>query len=105
AEEQENRQREADASVDVRLAMMRTDGIHGEMVYPTIGLYVYGVKDPAVGVASCRVYNDWIHEKLGDDCGRVRYAALVPAWDAEPAGAEIGREAAWPGLAAPMQAR
>jgi hypothetical protein len=72
AEAEENRRREADASVEVRLAMMRRDGIHGEMVYPTIGLYVYGVQNPTVGVASCRVYNDWIHERLGDGCSRVR---------------------------------
>src|SRR5579863_6917066 len=39
--EQDDRQREADTSVDVRLAMMRIDGLNGEMVYPTIGLYVY----------------------------------------------------------------
>src|SRR5690242_11964230 len=43
---EEDARREADASVDVRLEMMRTDGIHGEMIYPTFGLYVYGVRNP-----------------------------------------------------------
>ena len=66
----EDQQREADTSVDVRLAMMHIDGLNGEMVYPTIGLYVYGIDRPDVGIASCRVYNDWIHERLGDDCPR-----------------------------------
>jgi predicted TIM-barrel fold metal-dependent hydrolase len=90
--------READASVDVRLEMMHTDGIHGEMIYPTIGLYVYAVGNPEVGIASCRVYNDWIHEKLADDSPRVRYAALVPSWDSGSAIAEIRRVANWPSL-------
>jgi predicted TIM-barrel fold metal-dependent hydrolase len=99
---EENRRREANASVEVRLAMMHDDGLHGEMVYPTIGLYVYGVQRPDVGIASCRVYNDWIHERLGDECNRIRYAALVPTWDTDSAIAEIQRVASWRGVAALM---
>jgi predicted TIM-barrel fold metal-dependent hydrolase len=99
---EENRQREANASIEVRLSMMREDGLHAEMVYPTIGLYVYGVQRPEVGIASCRVYNDWIHERLGDDCPRVRYAALVPNWDTDSAIAEIRRVAGWCGVAGLM---
>jgi predicted TIM-barrel fold metal-dependent hydrolase len=72
------------------------------MIYPTIGLYVYAVEDPAVGIASCRVYNDWIHEKLGDGSSRVRYAALVPSWDSPSAIKEIHRVANWPSLGALM---
>ena len=82
--------------------MMRTDGLHGEMVYPTIGLYVYGIERPDVGIASCRVYNDWIHEHLGDDCPRVRYAGLVPRGTPPSAIAEVERIARWPGIAALM---
>jgi predicted TIM-barrel fold metal-dependent hydrolase len=48
------------------------------------------------------VYNDWIHERLGDDCARVRYAALILAWSAETAIAETHRVAHWPGVAALM---
>ncbi len=95
---EEDLRREAAASVDIRLDMMRVDGIHAEMVYPTIGLYVYGISEPRVGVASCRVYNDWIHEKLGGDCPRIRWAALIPAWDVESAVAEVRRVALWKGI-------
>jgi predicted TIM-barrel fold metal-dependent hydrolase len=98
----ENARREADASVAVRLDMMRTDGINGEVIYPTIGLYVYAIERPDVGIASCRVYNDWIRERLGDDSPRVRYAALVPTWDTDAAIAEIHRVATWPSVAALM---
>jgi predicted TIM-barrel fold metal-dependent hydrolase len=94
--------REAQASIEVRLEMMRADGINGEIIFPTIGLYVYGVKDPRVGIASCRVYNDWIREKLGDDCARVRYAALIPAWNAKSAIEEVHRVAHWPSIGALM---
>jgi len=99
---EENERRDAATSIDVRLEMMRTEGIHGEMVYPTIGLYVYGIARPDVGEASCRVYNDWIHERLGDDCTRVRHAALVPTWSVEGAVAEIERVAHRRGVAALM---
>ena len=102
AREDEDSLREAQASVGVRLEMMQTDGINGEIVFPTIGLYVYGIKDPTVGVAACRVYNDWIRERLGDDCARVRYAPLVPAWDVETAIAEMQRFASWPSVGAVM---
>ncbi len=101
-EDRLNEERESGATIGARLAMMRSDRIHGEMVYPTIGLYVYGVENPTVGIASCVVYNDWIHEHLGDDCPRVRYAALIPAWDAESAIVEIHRVARWRGVAALM---
>ncbi len=99
---EENARREANTSIDVRLDMMRTEGIHAEVVYPTIGLYVYGIARPDVGEASCRVYNDWIHERLGDDCARVRHAALIPTWDVDGARAEIARVASRPGVAALM---
>jgi predicted TIM-barrel fold metal-dependent hydrolase len=99
---EEDRQREADAAVDVRLTMMRTDGLNAEMVYPTIGLYVYGVDRSDVGIASCRVYNDWIHERLGDDCARIRYAALIPTWDVATAITEVERVAQWRGVGAAM---
>jgi predicted TIM-barrel fold metal-dependent hydrolase len=101
-EERLNEERETAATIEARIAMMRRDRIHGEMVYPTIGLYVYGVQNPAAGIASCRVYNDWIHEHLGDDSPRVRYAALIPAWDTGSARAEIDRVARWRGVAALM---
>jgi predicted TIM-barrel fold metal-dependent hydrolase len=94
----EDAQREADAVVEVRLEMMRTDGINAEMIYPTIGLYVYNIADPDVGIPSCRVYNDWIHEKLGEDSSRVRYAALIPDWDVASAITEVHRVASWPNV-------
>src|SRR5205823_1165388 len=59
--------RTAAAPRDVRLDMMRTDGVNGEVIYPTIGLYVYDITDPHVAAVACTVYNDWIFEHLGGD--------------------------------------
>ncbi len=82
--------RDAAVSLDVRLDMMRTDSINGEIIYPTIGLYVWGINDADVGEASCRVYNDWILERLGGH-DRIKLAAMIPTWNLEMAVAEIER--------------
>jgi predicted TIM-barrel fold metal-dependent hydrolase len=89
ADEQE-RQRIAAAAPQVRLDMMRTDGINGEIVYPTIGLYAWNIADAEVGQASCRIYNDWILERLGGE-PRIKLAAMLPTWDRDVALAEVQR--------------
>lgn len=96
AKEQE---RVAAAAPDVRLDMMRTDGLNGEIIYPTIGLYAWNVADAEVGRASCRVYNDWILERLGGN-PRIRLAAMVPTWSVEMAIEEVERIAGHPSVGA-----
>jgi predicted TIM-barrel fold metal-dependent hydrolase len=101
----EDLERERDASPEPRLEMMRTDGLNGEIIFPTIGLYVFGVGRPEVGIESCRIYNDWIRERMGEDSPRIRYAALIPTWDAQSAVEEVNRVASWRnvgGLMIPM---
>ncbi len=84
--------RVAATSLDVRLDMMRTDSINAEIVYPTIGLYAWGIADAGVGAAVCRIYNDWILERLGGD-PRVKLAAMIPTWSLAMAIAEVERMA------------
>lgn len=79
-------------TTEAREAMMRNDGLNGEIVYPTIGLYAYAIDDAEVGSAACRVYNDWILERLGGH-PRIRVAAMLPTWDAEMAITEVARMA------------
>ena len=69
---------------------MRDEGIAGECIFPTIGLYVWMLTDPDGGEASCRIYNEWIADRLG---GRPRFkcAGLVPTWRLETAIAEVAR--------------
>ena len=72
--------------------MMRTDDVNAEIIYPTIGLYVWNIDDPAVGRASCVVYNDWVLERLGG-IERIRLAAMIPTWDVDMAIDEVQRVA------------
>jgi predicted TIM-barrel fold metal-dependent hydrolase len=84
-----------------RLAAMDTDGIAGECIFPTIGLYVWNVSDPEVGRACCEVYNDWILDTLETASPRFRCAGIVPTWSVADAVAEVERIASR-GLAAAM---
>jgi hypothetical protein len=55
---QEMEQERIDAiSVDRRLDMLRTDSLRGEVIFPTIGLYVWGIEPEHgdVGEACCRI--------------------------------------------------
>ena len=89
--------RVAAAAPDVRLEMMRSDGVNAEIIYPTIGLYAWNITDPTVGRECCTVYNDWILERLGG-IDRIRLAAMIPTWDVEMACAEVQRVATNPSV-------
>jgi predicted TIM-barrel fold metal-dependent hydrolase len=80
----------AAVSHDARLEMLRTDCVNAEIVYPTIGLYAWNVKDPEVGRQACTVYNDWTLERLGGHA-RIRLAAMIPTWDLAMAIDEVQR--------------
>ena len=80
----------ATADPEHRYAVMRDEGIAGECIYPTIGLYVWMLTDPDGGAASCRIYNEWIADRLGSR-PRFKCAGLVPTWRLETAIAEVAR--------------
>jgi predicted TIM-barrel fold metal-dependent hydrolase len=88
-------------SVEARYAIMREDGIAGECIYPTSGLYLWNMEDADTGKVCARIYNDWIHDLLESRSQRFRCAALIPTWRIEDARAEVERAAAL-GLAAFM---
>ncbi|BCO39217.1 amidohydrolase [Mycobacterium paraintracellulare] len=74
---------------EFRLNIMREEGIAGECIFPTIGLYVWMLQDPEGGRLSCRIYNEWIYDQLERQSPRFRCAGLVPSWSPEDAVAEV----------------
>ena len=88
------REREAEASTEVRLAMLAEERIHGEVVFPTIGLYVWSLSDAELGAACCAAYNDWMLERLVGTSDRIKVAAMIPTWTVEGALGELRRCAA-----------
>jgi predicted TIM-barrel fold metal-dependent hydrolase len=76
-----------------RFEVLRAEGIVGECIFPTIGLYVWMLEDPKGGQASCHVYNEWIYDTLQSKSGRFCCAGLIPTWEPEQASAEVERVA------------
>jgi predicted TIM-barrel fold metal-dependent hydrolase len=72
-----------------RMAVMRTDGIVAECIFPSIGLYVWMLEDAAGGQASCRIYNEWIYEQMQSKSPRFCCAGLIPTWTPEQALDEV----------------
>jgi hypothetical protein len=90
--EDEVRLRTADP--DWRFKILREDGVAGECIYPTSGLQVWTAEDEQVGVACCRIYNDWICDRLESRSTRFRCAGLIPTWSVDAAIGEVKRIAA-----------
>ncbi|MGE0878180.1 MAG: amidohydrolase family protein [Acidimicrobiia bacterium] len=86
------REREAAADPAVRIEAMRVDGINAEVIYPTIGLYLWNITDGDVGTACCRIYNDWIDETMGGQA-RIGLTGTIPTWNVDAAVAEVERNA------------
>lgn len=83
-------ERVREATIDPRLEMMRIDGVNAEIIFPTIGMYAWNITDGDVGRETCRIYNDWIRERLGGN-PRVKVAGAIPTWSVEMAIDEIER--------------
>lgn len=72
-----------------RLAALERDGVFAEVTYPQLAFFcAYRVEDPALQVAVCRVYNDWLAESFGA-CPRSFGVGLVPVGDLGAARAEL----------------
>ena len=54
---QQEQQRNQANDLNYRYKIMHDDGIAGECVFPTIGLYVWDLEDGQLGRACCEVYN------------------------------------------------
>ena len=82
------------ASPEARFKIMREEGIVGECIYPTKGLYLWNMDSPATGKHCARVYNDWIYDLLECRSERFRCAAMIPTWSVDDAIAEVQYAAA-----------
>jgi len=74
-----------------RLKVLDAEGISAAVMYPGLGLSLPAIQDPALAVASCRVYNDWIAEYCATDPRRLIGIAALPLQDPAAAAAEARR--------------
>ena len=83
------------------LADMRLDGVGGEVLYPSQGLFYFRIADGALMSAIFRTYNDWLAEFCRTDPSRLKGIAMVNLDDVQDGIAELER-AARLGLAGAM---
>jgi len=50
--------------VTLRLADMERDGVDAEAVFPSLGLMVSRIEDAEAAQVACRIYNDWLWERV-----------------------------------------
>ncbi|MHB8328674.1 MAG: amidohydrolase family protein [Acidimicrobiales bacterium] len=65
-------------SVDGVLGNADTDGIDEMVLFPSFGLCVPTLRDPALGAGHARMYNQWAAELCAKSGGRLHAAAVTP---------------------------
>ncbi|HWE71383.1 MAG TPA: amidohydrolase family protein [Acidimicrobiales bacterium] len=69
------------------------DGIWGELMFPSVGMWCYLIQDPALMAACCRVYNEWVVDAFVRTSPRFRAVAMLPVIDVGAALGELSRVA------------
>jgi len=77
--------------IDIRLDDLDGEGIWGEVVYPSLGLWTGLIKDPVLYREGVKVLNDWLKEFLLDNTDRCVPAAEISTVSVEDAVAETIR--------------
>src|SRR5256885_10519423 len=80
---------------------MEVDGVAGEVLYPSQGLFYFRVADTALMSAIFRAYNDWLAEFCKTDASRLKGIAMINLDDVQDGIRELERTASL-GLAGAM---
>ena len=72
---------------------MALDGVAGEVLYPSQGLFYFKVADPPLMSAIFRAYNDWLAEFCRTDPARLKGIAMINLDDVEDGIRELERAA------------
>jgi predicted TIM-barrel fold metal-dependent hydrolase len=81
-------------NLEGRMVDMEKDGIDAEIVFPSLGLWLYCVSDPEAELASCEIYNDWNSSYLSGHLDRFVRCAVLPVQNLLNTQAELKRVAA-----------
>ena len=60
-----------------RIKDMDLEGVHGGVLYPTLGLLLFGLRHSELLAALCRTYNNWIAEFCGAYPERLKGIAMI----------------------------
>ncbi len=78
---------------DAKIEDMETDGVQGEVVYPTMGLLFYRLPDSAYVSEVARCYNDWLSDFCSAHPDRIKGIGMINVDDVDEAVNELSRVA------------
>ena len=78
---------------DEHIRDMELDGVAGEVLYPSQGLFLFKVEDPELLSAIFRAYNDWLADFCATNPGRLKGIAMVNVDDVQDGVSELERTA------------
>lgn len=84
-ETEEFAQRLGGHDASARTAEMDEDGVAAEVLYPSLGLRLFGLEDPELQLACFRRYNIWLAEYCAACPERLLGVGLVPTYDMQKA--------------------
>ncbi len=76
---------------NARIEEMEIDGVSAEVLYPTLGLRLFGLDDAKLQEACFRIFNDWLIEYCQVNSDRLLGVACISMYDADQAVAELER--------------
>jgi uncharacterized protein len=74
-----------------RIQEMEIDGVSAEVLYPTLGLRLFGLDDARLQEACFTVFNDWLIDYCSVAPDRLLGVACIPIYDVDKAIAELER--------------
>jgi len=74
-----------------RLRDQEHDGVVAEVLYPSLALQLFRIRDPAFQAATFRAYNDWLAELCAYAPARLAGVALIPLHEVSVGVAELER--------------
>lgn len=72
-----------------RIRAQERDGVEAEVIYTTLGMSLFKVRDSELQREACRAYNDWIFECCSSDLDRFIPIALISLEDVDLAVKDI----------------
>ena len=75
----------------LRLADLDHEGVINQVLFPSMGLWTYVLRDQELWLACARAYNDWIMEDVMSVSDRLHGVAMLPLLDTSDAVAELQR--------------
>ena len=79
--------------LDARLVDLDAEGVMNQVMFPSVGLWLYRITDQELSVATAQAYNDWMVDEVMSHSGRLLPVGVLPVLDTADTIAELQRAA------------